>query len=250
MNNKTLTLGSLFSGSGGFELGGMLAGVQPVWNCEIEPFPIRVTTKRMPQVQHFGDISRLNGAELPPVDIITGGFPCQSVSVAGKREGVQHIRHGGEKTTRSGLFYEAVRIIKEMRKRPMEKNRDTSLLRTSWGCSPAGAAKTSKPCSKRSYASRSRTRPRCLCLKKAGGPTPICIWETDGALLTELCRLNIGECPNEENASTLSQILEAEVPERYYLSPKACQGILRRASVRGKELPPVLKAALERQALC
>lgn len=113
--NKTLTLGSLFAGSGGFELGGLLAGIQPVWNCEVEPFPIRVTTKRLPQVIHYGDISSLRGAELPPVDIITGGFPCQSVSVAGKREGVQHIDHGGEKTTRSGLFYEAVRIIKEMR---------------------------------------------------------------------------------------------------------------------------------------
>ena len=113
--NKTLTLGSLFAGSGGFELGGRLAGIQPVWNCEVEPFPIRVTTKRLPQVIHYGDISSLRGAELPPVDIITGGFPCQSVSVAGKREGVQHIDHGGEKTTRSGLFYEAVRIIKEMR---------------------------------------------------------------------------------------------------------------------------------------
>lgn len=74
-----------------------------------------MTTKRLPQVIHYGDISSLRGAELPPVDIITGGFPCQSVSVAGKREGVQHIDHGGEKTTRSGLFYEAVRIIKEMR---------------------------------------------------------------------------------------------------------------------------------------
>ena len=113
--NKTLTLGSLFAGSGGFELGGLLAGIQPVWNCEVEPFPIRVTTKRLPQVIHYGDISSLHGSELPPVDIITGGFPCQSVSVAGKREGVQHIDHGGEKTTRSGLFYEAVRIIKEMR---------------------------------------------------------------------------------------------------------------------------------------
>lgn len=82
--NKTLTLGSLFAGSGGFELGGLLAGIQPVWNCEVEPFPIRVTTKRLPQVIHYGDISSLRGAELPPVDIITGGFPCQSVSVAGK----------------------------------------------------------------------------------------------------------------------------------------------------------------------
>lgn len=78
MNNKTLTLGSLFSGSGGFELGGLLAGVQPVWNCEIEPFPIRVTTKRMPQVRHFGDISSLNGAELPPVTLSQGAFPVKA----------------------------------------------------------------------------------------------------------------------------------------------------------------------------
>ena len=85
--NKTLTLGSLFAGSGVFELGGLLAGIQPVWNCEVEPFPIRVTTKRLPQVIHYGDISSLRGAELPPVDIITGGFPCQSVSVAGKKRG-------------------------------------------------------------------------------------------------------------------------------------------------------------------
>ena len=57
-----------------------------------------------------------------------------------------------------------------------------------------------------------------------------------------------GASPNVENASTLSQILQAGVPERYYLSPRACQGILRRASVRGKELPEVLRKALERQA--
>ncbi len=60
---------------------------------------------------------------------------------------------------------------------------------------------------------------------------------------------NFGESPNEGNASTLSQILQAGVPERYYLSPKVCQGILRRASVRGKELPEVLRIALERQAV-
>ena len=60
--------------------------------------------------------------------------------------------------------------------------------------------------------------------------------------------LNTGVCPSEEQESTLSEILLAEVPEKYYLSPKACLGILRRASVRGKELPEVLKKALERQA--
>lgn len=110
-----LTLGSLFSGSGGFELAGIMAGIKPVWNCEVEPFPIRVTAKRLPDVKHYGDISTLKGSEIEPVDIITGGFPCQSVSIAGKRAGVKHVDHGAEQTTRSGLFYEAARIIREMR---------------------------------------------------------------------------------------------------------------------------------------
>lgn len=76
----------------------------------------------------------------------------------------------------------------------------------------------------------------------------ITIWETDGASRIEFLTLNGGAYPKGENASTLSQILQTTVPQKYYLSPKACLGILRRASVRGKELPPVLKAALERQA--
>ena len=102
-----LTLGSLFDGSGGFPLGGMAAGITPIWSSEIEPFPIRVTTKRMPLVKHYGDVSVLNGAELEPVDIITFGSPCQDMSIAGKREGLDG--------SRSSLFYEAVRIVKEMR---------------------------------------------------------------------------------------------------------------------------------------
>ncbi|MCC8036698.1 MAG: DNA cytosine methyltransferase [Bacteroidales bacterium] len=102
-----LTLGSLFDGSGGFLLGGLLAGITPVWASEIEPFPIRVTTKRMPFIKHYGDVSAMNGGKIEPVDIITFGSPCQDMSVAGKRSGLD-----GE---RSSLFYEAVRIIKEMR---------------------------------------------------------------------------------------------------------------------------------------
>ena len=107
MENKNLTLGSLFDGSGGFPLGGLISGITPIWSSEIEPFPIRVTTKRLPQVKHYGDISKMNGAEIEPVDIITFGSPCQDMSIAGKRDGL-----GG---SRSSLFYEAVRIIKEMR---------------------------------------------------------------------------------------------------------------------------------------
>lgn len=102
-----LTLGSLFSGSGGFEFGGLLCGIEPLWASEIEIFPIRVTTKRLPQVQHLGDINTINGAEIPPVDIIAGGFPCQNLSLAGKRAGL----HG----ERSGLFFQMTRIIREMR---------------------------------------------------------------------------------------------------------------------------------------
>ena len=106
-NNECLTLGSLFDGSGGFPLGGVLAGITPIWASEIEPFPVRVTTVRFPNMKHYGDISTLKGSELKPVNIITFGSPCQDMSVAGKREGL-----GGN---RSSLFYEAIRIIKEMR---------------------------------------------------------------------------------------------------------------------------------------
>ena len=76
MSNKELTLGSLFSGSGGFELGAVLAGIKPIWNSDIAPFAIRVTTKRFPDVKHYGDVSTLSGAELEPVDVITFGSPC------------------------------------------------------------------------------------------------------------------------------------------------------------------------------
>ena len=107
MTNKPLTLGSLFDGSGGFPLGGMLAGITPVWASEIEPFPIRVTTKRLPFMKHYGNISAMDGGKIEPVDIITFGSPCQDMSIAGRRDGLDG--------SRSSLFYEAVRIIKEMR---------------------------------------------------------------------------------------------------------------------------------------
>lgn len=105
--SSNLTLGSLFDGSGGFPLGGLISGVTPVWASEIEPFPIRVTTKRLPFMKHYGDVSALSGGDLEPVDIITFGSPCQDMSVAGRRAGLDG--------SRSNLFYEAVRIAKEMR---------------------------------------------------------------------------------------------------------------------------------------
>ena len=108
-------LGSLFDGSGGFPLAASLCGVEPVWASEVEPYPIAVTRSRFPNMKHLGDISKINGAEIEPVDIITFGSPCQDLSVAGKRAGLKHEANGDEETTRSGLFMEAVRIIREMR---------------------------------------------------------------------------------------------------------------------------------------
>ena len=107
MEQNKLTLGSLFDGSGGFPLGGLISGITPVWASEIEPFPIRVTTKRLPFMKHYGDVSKMNGADIEPVDIITFGSPCQDMSIAGRREGLDG--------SRSSLFYEAIRIVKEMR---------------------------------------------------------------------------------------------------------------------------------------
>ena len=108
MKNE-LTLGSLFDGSGGFPLAGILAGTTPVWASEIEPFAVRVTTARLPQMKHYGDVSAIHGGDLPPVDIITFGSPCQDMSIAGKRSGLDG--------SRSSLFYEAIRIVKEMREK-------------------------------------------------------------------------------------------------------------------------------------
>lgn len=108
-----LTMGSLFDGIGGFPLAAVHNGVLPVWASEIEPFPMEVTKIRFPEMLHMGDITKLDGASLPPVDIICGGSPCQDLSVAGQRRGL-----AGE---RSGLFMDQIRIVKEMRKADGER---------------------------------------------------------------------------------------------------------------------------------
>lgn len=106
--DTTLTLGSLFDGSGGFPLAASLCGIEPVWASEIEPYPIAVTRSRFPRMRHLGDIHGIRGSEIEPVDVISFGSPCQDLSVAGKRAGI----HEG---ARSNLFFEAIRVIREMR---------------------------------------------------------------------------------------------------------------------------------------
>ena len=74
---RKLTMGSLFDGIGGFPLASVRCGIEPIWASEIEPFPILVSKIRFPRMEQMGDITKLNGAYLPPVDIICGGSPCQ-----------------------------------------------------------------------------------------------------------------------------------------------------------------------------
>jgi DNA (cytosine-5)-methyltransferase 1 len=110
-----LTLGSLFDGIGGFPLAAEHYGIKTLWASEIEPFPMEVTKARFPSMAHRGDITKLNGKELFPVDIICGGSPCQDLSVAGARAGLAGAR--------SGLFMEQVRLVREMRTAEKERGR-------------------------------------------------------------------------------------------------------------------------------
>lgn len=110
-----MKLMSLFDGSGGFPLAASLCGIKPIYAAEVEPYPIAVTKNRFPKMKHLGDVSKVKGGEIEPVDIITFGSPCQDMSIAGKRAGLKHADMGDDETTRSGLFLEAIRIIKEMR---------------------------------------------------------------------------------------------------------------------------------------
>ena len=103
-----MTLGSLFDGIGGWLLAARHAGVTPVWASEIEPFPQSVTARHFPEVKQLGDITKIDGAAIPPVDIVCAGSPCQDLSIAGKREGLDGAR--------SGLFRRAVDIVRAMRR--------------------------------------------------------------------------------------------------------------------------------------
>lgn len=229
-----MTLGSLFDGSGGFSLAGLMNGIEPKWSSEVEPFCIRVTSKRLPTVKHYGDVSTLSGRDLAPVDIITFGSPCQDLSIAGRRTGLED----GE---RSNLFYQAVRIIKEMRNVTNGRYPRYAV----WENVP-GALTSNKGEDFRSVL-------ESLCQVKSHDYVPRpqkwgvlgTSWETVTLSHGESSMLNTGESPRDVEESSLSQILMEQVPERYSLSRKACQGILARAERRGRVLPPLLKEALE-----
>ena len=96
---QEITMGSLFSGSGGFELAGSIFGIRPIWASEIEPFPILVTTKNFPEMKHLGDINKLNGADLEPVTIIAGGLVAR-----GPGGGMPQDADGEERSNDDGEY--------------------------------------------------------------------------------------------------------------------------------------------------
>lgn len=118
---QELTMGSLFSGSGGFELASAIFGIEPRWASEIEPLPMLITKKNFPEMPHHGDIRYMNGGKVEAVTVIAGGSPCQDMSVAGQRAGLDG--------SRSNLFHEQIRIIKEMREHDRKAERTDKYIR-------------------------------------------------------------------------------------------------------------------------
>ena len=102
-----MTLGSLFDGIGGWLVAAVHSNIKPIWSSEIEKFCLAVTKKHFPEVVQLGDICKIDGGKIEPVEIICAGSPCQDLSIAGKR--------GGLNGERSGLFFRAVDIVRQMR---------------------------------------------------------------------------------------------------------------------------------------
>lgn len=199
-------------------------------------------------VKHYGDICKIIGAGIEPVDCIIGGSPCQDLSIAGKRAGLAGAR--------SGLYMEQIRIIREMREHDRETGRTGEFLRPRYMVweNVVGAFSSNKG---RDFAAVLEEAVRIaepeapgIEVPENGWPTwgATGTWTDDGAWLGAYSTLNTGESPNVAVESRLSQILEERPHTKYSLTPKACMGILRRAEKRGKDLPEELKKALLAQS--
>ena len=230
-----LTMGSLFDGIGGFPLAAVRNGITPVWASEIEPFPIEVTKTHFPDMVHVGDITKLNGADLPPVDIICGGSPCQELSQIGNITGLT-----GEK---SGLFYQAIRIIDEMRNASGNRFPAIAVWENVIGARLSG--------NRLDYLAVLRAFTGAEIPMPASGQ-----WADAGMVRGRRCDLvwrildaqywaNPRIARRQESFSW--QILQANVPEKYYLSPAHCSRILICAVLAGCPPPKPIEEILLKQ---
>lgn len=195
---------------------------------------------------HLGDITKIHGCTAPVVDAIIGGSPCQDLSIAGKRAGL-----AGE---RSGLYMEQIRVVKEMRAHDRANGRTGELIRPRYmvwenvpGAFSSNGGKDFGAVLTETVRVVEPEAPLCLYLK-GDGLQADASWVMDGALLGVYSMHSFGESPKDGVESYLSQILEDTPHPKYFLSAKACLGILDRAARRGKDLPEALKAALLMQS--
>lgn len=231
-----MTLGSLFDGSGTCPLAATLCGITPVWASEIEPFPVAVTTKRFPNMKHLGDLTKINGAEIDPVDIITFGSPCQDLSIAGKRAGLSG--------NRSSLFFHAIRIVKEMREKTNGRYPRYAVYENVLGAFSSNSGDDF----------REVLRQFCqICDPPADVPRPNNgKWLHDGCIMGEsysvawrvLDAQYWGVAARRRRLYAVLDLTGGGVPRKYYLSAKACNSILNRSNRRGKPLRPILRNAL------
>ena len=222
-------LGSMFDGSGTMPLCAAMCGAQPVWASEVEPYPIAVTKTHLPGMKHLGSVTDICGGNIEPVDIITFGSPCQDLSIAGKRAGLDG--------NRSGLFRQAIRIILEMLEATDRKYPRFVIWENVPGALSSNGGKDFETVLNellRLTGTDQFVRQR----GKWGGTQGTELWPTD------LSMRNTGECPNADAEYTLAAILADDPPTRYFLSVRAMDGILSRASRRGKQLPELLVTAI------
>lgn len=199
-------------------------------------------------MKHCGDITKISGYTSERVQVVIGGSPCQDLSVAGKRAGL-----AGE---RSGLFMEQIRIIKEMREADVRSGRTGRDVRPRfmvWENVPGafssnGGADFGAVLQETVKVIEPEAPP--VPVPERGWPLAGCLFGAGGTGLLHGAFLmhSFGESPSAAAESRLSQILEENAHPKYFLSAKACVGIIRRAERRGKELPPMLKEALMMQS--
>ena len=228
----TIKLGSLFDGIGVFPLAAARCGITPVWASEIEKAPISITKRHFPDMAHLGDITRMDGGAIPPVHVLTFGSPCQNLSQIGNRDGLAGAK--------SSLFFQAIRIIKEMRDATDNLFPVIAVWENVMGAfssndrmdfravlSAFNAADVPMPASGR-WAGAGMVR----------GGTPGGSWMP-----------NIGQAPDWHDGSVSSswRILEADVPTKYYLSPAQCAHFLKLAEIAGCPPPKEIEALFLKQ---
>lgn len=201
---------SLFSGIEAASVAWGPLGWEPMAFAEIEPFCCELLEKRFPAVPNLGDVSGVDWSSYRgKCDLIIGGSPCQAFSVAGNRKGLDDPR--------GRLMLEYARAVRDVEPRWVLWENVPGVLSQDGGGRPLAPSSGS--------------------------------WKTAGILSHGEClTLNSSEYPSDAAVSFLSDILEPSAPRRFYLSPSACKGLLRRAQRRGKSLPPQLEETLLAQA--